>query len=171
VVNFNLREAQTRTPQIHFLAQGGYDNLKSTYNDYKFVATGEKRFFDDKFGVFAEADAEQQNLSANELGAGYTLNSPKLGVANKTYLTGVTLTDIPRTQKRYDGTITMDYRLPEGKIDFMNFYSYGTTNEVDRGESFNLVDGANNHVYTLQNQQAQLTEITNILDFQNTYPF
>ena len=166
VVNFTLREAATRKAQLHLLAQGGYDNLKSTYNDYKFVATFEKRFFDGKFGVFAEGDAERQNLSANELGASYSVNSPKLNVANPIYLDGVTLQDIPSTQKRYDATLTLDYRLPEGKIGLMNFFSYGTTNSVSRSESFNLVDGGNDHVYGLQTQQQDLIDATSILDFQ-----
>ena len=170
VVNFTLREATTRKGQLHLLAQGGYDNLKSTYNDYKFVATYEKRFFDGKFGVFAEGDAERQNLSANELGASYSLNSPKLNVANPTYLNGVTLQDIPSTQKRYDGTLTLDYRLPGGKIGLMNFFSYGITNTVNRSESFNLVDGGNDHVYGLQADQQNLTEATSILDFQKQFP-
>ena len=166
VVNFTLREAATRKAQLHLLAQGGYDNLKSTYNDYKFVATFEKRFFDDKFGVFAEGDAERQNLSANELGASYSVNSPKLNVTNPIYLDGVTLQDIPSTEKRYDATLTLDYRLPDGKIGLMNFFSSGITNSVNRSESFNLVDGGNDHVYGLQAQQQNLTAATSILDFQ-----
>ncbi len=165
-VNFNLREARTPKPQLHLLAQGGYDNLKSTYNDYKFVATFEKRFLDDKFGMFAEGDAERQNLSANELGATYGLNSPKLNVVNTTLLDGITLQDIPRTQNRYDGTLTMDYRLPEGKIGLMNFFSYGITNTVNRSETFNLVNGGNDHIYGLLAEQQDLTEATSILDFQ-----
>ncbi len=169
VVNFNLREAQTSKPEIHLLAQGGYDNLKNTYNDYKFVATAEKRFFNDKFGIFAEADAEQQNLSANELGANYNIKTKNFGQPNRTYLFGVTLTDIPRTQKRYDGTVTMDYRLPQGKIDLMTFYSYGSTRQQNRAESYNLVDGGNSHVYSLEDQQTNLSEATGILDFQKQF--
>ena len=166
VVNFTLREASTRKAQLHLLAQGGYDNLKSTYNDYKFVATFEKRFFDGKFGVFAEGDAERQNLSANELGASYGVNSLKVNVLNPIYLAGVTLQDIPSTQKRYDATLTLDYRLPEGKIGLMNFFSSGITNTVNRSESFNTFYGGNNHIYGLQAEQQNLTAATTILDYQ-----
>ncbi len=166
VVNFTLREATTQRGQLHLLAQGGYDNLKSTYNDYKLVATYEQRFFDDKLGLFAEGDAEQQNLSANELGATYGFNSPKLNVVNKTYLQSVTLEDIPNTQKRYDATLTIDYRLPEGKVGLMNFFSYGNNYTVTRSESFNLVNGGNNHIYGIQAEQQNITVATSILDFQ-----
>ncbi|MCL5020651.1 MAG: TonB-dependent receptor, partial [Bacteroidetes bacterium] len=169
VVNFNLREATTRKAQVHLLAQGGYDNLKNTYNDYKFVGTFEKRFFDDKFGVFAEGDAEQLNLSANTLGASYGLNSPKLNVVNKTYLESMTLSDVPSTQKLYDGTLTMDYQLPQGAIGLMNFFSYGMTNTVTRSESFNLFLGGNNHIYGLQAQEQDLTEATSILDYHQQF--
>ncbi len=169
VVNFTLRKAMTRKAQLHLLAQGGFDNLKSTYDDYKFVATFEKRFFDSKFGVFAEADAERQNLSANELGANYGLNSPKLNIVNKTYLTGMTIQDVPSTQKRYDGTLTLDYHLPEGTIGLMNFFSYGITNTTHRSESFNLFNGGNDHIYGLQADQQNLTEATSILDYQQQF--
>ncbi len=116
--------------------------------------------------MFAEGDAERQNLSANELGASYSVNSPKLNVTNPIYLDGVTLQDIPSTEKRYDATLTLDYRLPDGKIGLMNFFSSGITNSVNRSESFNLVDGGNDHVYGLQAQQQNLTAATSILDFQ-----
>lgn len=168
VVNFNLREAQTRKLEVHLLAQGGYDNLKNTYNDYKFVATAEKRFLDDKLGIFAEADAEQQNLSANTLGANYYLNGPVFGQYNLPLLSGVVLTDVPSTQKRYDGTVTMDYRLHKGKIDLMTFYSYGTTRTQHRRETFGLPTpgGGASHVYTLMDQRSDLGEATGILDIQ-----
>ncbi len=168
VVNFTLREATSNKPQIHLLAQGEYDNLMNTHNGYKFVATFEKRFFSDKFGLFAEGDAERQDLSANELGADYVVDTKNFGIPNKVLLLGMTLADIPKTQRRYDGTLTMDYRLPDGKIGLMNFFSYGIANTVDRSESFNLSTGDNgtSHIYALNASETDLTEATSILDFQ-----
>ncbi len=166
VVNFSLREAQTSEPQFHLLAQGGYDGLQGKYDDYKFAASGEKRFFSDRFGVFAEADVERINLTSNVLGASYALNSPKFGMKNPTYLTNLNLTDVPRERQRYNATVVMDYRLNEGKIDFMNFVSSGTTNQQQRSESFDLSN--NNHNYNATDSKSILNVMTNLIDFQKT---
>ena len=169
VVNFSLREAQSSIPELHFLAQGGYDNLKDAYDNYKLVLTGENRFLDDRFGVFAELDAEQRNLSANQLGTVYNIKTKNIGVPNRTYLMGVTLTDTPRLRERYDGTVTLDYKVDDGRIDFMTFYSYGKTNEQDRSEDFNLIDAGNTHVYSLTDQRDLLSVMSNILDVQKGF--
>ncbi|HEY9165719.1 MAG TPA: TonB-dependent receptor [Candidatus Kryptonia bacterium] len=165
VVNFDLREAQTGVSAFHLLAQGGYNNLKDDYGDYRLGTSGEKRFFDERLGVYADVEVERRNLSANQLGADYNIKTKNFGVTNRTYLYDVTLTDIPRERQRYDGTITMDYKLNDGKIDLMTFYSYGDTKEQDRAETFKLLDQGNSHVYSLTDQETQLTQLTNILDF------
>ncbi len=165
VVNFDLREAQSMGAPFHLLAQGGYNNLKGDYSDYRLGAEGEKRFFDNRFGIYANVEVERRNLSANQLGADYNIKTKNFGVSNKAYLYDVTLTDIPRERQRYDGTVTLDYKLPDGKIDLMTFYSYGDTREQDRAETFKLIDQGNSHVYSLTDQETQLTQMTNILDF------
>lgn len=165
VVNFDLREAQAGLSAFHLLAQGGYDNLKDDYGDYKLGANGEKRFVEDRLGVYADVEMERRNLSANQLGADYNIKTKTFGVPNKTYLYDVTLTDIPRERERYDGTVTLDYKLNDGKIDLMTFYSYGDTKEQDRAETFKLIDQGNSHVYSLTDQETQLSQLTNILDF------
>ena len=77
IVNFELHEAQVKekgVPHFNFLMQGGYNNLSNAYykfRNYKFIGSAENRFFDDKFGVFAQVDFGRQNLSSNELGASY----------------------------------------------------------------------------------------------------
>lgn len=169
VVNFDLREAQTSTPQFHLLGQDNYDNLQNTYNDYKFAADGEKRFFDDKLGIFAEGDIEQINLTSDVLGASYFLNQKILAVENPTYISNLNLTDEPRERQRYDATVVMDYRLPEGKIDLMNFASQGITDEQDRGESYSLT--GNTHDYTLALSRNVLSQITNLFEVQKQFSF
>ena len=58
-------------PMVGLLAQGAYNDLMSSYNDYKFVASAEQRFFDDRLGVFAQGIAQRQNLTSNQLGGSY----------------------------------------------------------------------------------------------------
>ncbi len=164
VVNFKLREATSSTPKFHFVAQGGYNGLQNTYNDYKFVGSGEKRFANRKFGVFAEFDMEKIDLSSNVLGAGYGLKTKILNAVNQVYLSSLNLTDVPRIRKRYNATVVMDYKLPEGKIDLMNFGSSGITDQTMRGESYN--PPSNTHGYSVNISRSDLNIMTNLLEVQ-----
>jgi len=166
-VNFNLREAKTKEPGIpsfSLLTQGSYNNLPDAvnkFNNYKYVISGEDRFLDDRFGVFAQIEIERKNLSSNELGATYT----HPGENYVQYLTtGLNLYDILRDRQRYNGALVIDYKLPEGKIKFTNFLSSGGTNIQNRQEYFDIL--YNQHSYTLTNSNSKLNIITNAIDLQ-----
>ncbi len=170
VVNFELREAQVTTPgvpQFNLLAQGGYNNLSDAYNkfnNYKYVGSAEDRFFNERFGVFAQADVERKNLTSNEFGASYT----NKGNSDQYITQTLNLNDIPRDRRRYNGTIVMDYRLPEGTIKFSNFLSTGTTDIQNRGETFDVIN--NLHNYSLAYSTSALSVITNALHIQYQLP-
>ncbi|MDP4268231.1 MAG: carboxypeptidase-like regulatory domain-containing protein, partial [Bacteroidota bacterium] len=85
VVNFDLRKAkksESGAPTFELLAQGGYNNLQKSYTDYKFDGSVEKRFVDDRLGIYFQASAERKNLTSNEIGASYYLASNNYGVRN-----------------------------------------------------------------------------------------
>ena len=170
-VNFTLREAKETkgVPGINLLAQGGYNNLQGTYSDYKLVGSIENRFFEGGFGIFAEIDVEKRNLTSNELGASYYLNGPQLGIPNPTYLNGLNLIDIPRDRQRYGGTVVMDYRLAEGKIELTNFFSAGDTRTQSRSESYSLT--SNEHDYTTSDSRNKLNVMTNLLEIEKSLSF
>ncbi len=116
VVNFGLRKAQRTTlapdaagtgqslaPMVELRLQGGYTKLKQSYDNYRMVASVEKRFFDDQsFGVFIQGSDEKRNLSSNSLSADYTLYS-KLPPPNA---------DIPYPEIT---GMTLDRRLPQAR--------------------------------------------------------
>lgn len=170
VVNLELREARASKRGIltTLLAQGGYNALTNTHSDYKVVGTAESRFFNNRFGIFAEANIEGRNLTANELGASYNLNAPQLGKSNPTYMQDLSLTDIPRYRQRYGAEVVMDYRRSTFKIGFMNFLSSGNTQEQVRNENYDLVD--NTHSYSATDEQSILDIITNLLDIKKAFP-
>ncbi len=171
VVNFELREAQVKepgVPQFNVLLQGGYNNLSNAYNkynNYKLVGSGEDRFFDDRLGVFAQLDIERRNLASNELGASFNHQ----GSSTIQYLTStLNLNDILRDRRRVNGTIVMDYKLPHGKINLMNFLSSGNTDMQNRAESFDILN--NVHNYTLARSNSTLSIITNALNVKYSLP-
>jgi TonB-dependent receptor len=170
-VNFELREAKVKepgVPQFSLQAQGGYNNLSDAYNklnNYKYIGSVEDRFLDDKLGVFAQVDVERKSLPSNEMGASYTHDAQDFVNALTTY---INLYDIARERQRYNGALVIDYKLPEGKIKFTNFFSSGTTNTIERAENFDVQ--LNNHYYTLSDMNNKLSIITNSIDFEQQLP-
>ncbi len=169
-VNFDIREAKATSngaPQISLLAQGGYNNLMSAYNDYKVVGSVEKRFYDNRFGIFAQGIVQRQNLSSDQFGGSYYL--PDVTKPNQVALGSLSLYFYPREEQLYDGTITMDYKLPEGKIDFVNILSHNNTSEDYHSETYDLQGYGNDIHYNAQHSPNQLNVVTNILNYQQRF--
>jgi TonB-dependent receptor len=169
-VNFDIREAKgtpTGAPSISLLAQGAYNDLMSTYNDYKFVAGIEKRFFDDQFGVFAQGIAQRQNLTSNQLGGSY-YQPDKQDKPDSIVLGSLNLGFSPSEEQRYDGTLTLDYRLPNGKITLVNLWSHGNTTNESHSETYDLANYGNDIQLGTQMSSNVLNVVTNILGFEET---
>jgi TonB-dependent receptor len=169
-VNFGLREAKSTPsglPSVSLLAQGAYNNLMSTYNDYKFVASVEQRFFDDRFGVFIQGIAQRQNLTSNQLGGSY-YQPNKQDKPDSIVLGSLNLTFSPSDQRRYDGTLALDYRLPDGKITLVNLISHGKTTNESHSETYNLANYGNDIQFGTQLSTNELNVVTNILKYEQS---
>ncbi len=170
-VNFKMREAKGGKEGlgIHLLAQGGYTGLSNAYNkynNYKVVPSIEGRFFNQKFGVFMQANLERRNLSSNEFGASYSNKA-----ADQIYYItqSINLNNILRDRQRINGTLMLDYRLPEGKIGLMNFVSSGNTEVENRNETINI--SGNNHTYALTFSKSKINIMSNTLNIEQQLPF
>jgi outer membrane receptor protein involved in Fe transport len=170
-VNFELHEANatdTKVPLISVLAKGGYNGLSDVYNkfnNYKYILSVEDRYFDDKFGIFAQIDIERKNLTSNELGASYDDDRD----SRVDYLTtGLSLYYIARDKQRYNGAVVMDYKLPDGKIKFSNFLSSGNTESQSRQEYLNV--NGNEHHHYLSGSKEKKVSISNLLNIQQQLP-
>src|SRR5208283_723965 len=141
-VNFDIRRAKTNpdaAPSISLLAQNGYDDIMSSDKDYKFVASVEKRFFDDKFGIFVQGIAQRQNLTSDQLGAYYYNSSLNVITNPDTLEMGyTTLTFNASIQQRYDGTVTFDYKIPDGELALFNVVSHGTTTSEQHSDQYTV---------------------------------
>jgi TonB-dependent receptor len=177
VVNFGLRKAaknrtvtdgigtwidQSWFPSLDFKIQGGYNNLKNTKSDYRFVGSLERRFLDERFGVFAQASAEQRNLSANELSVSYALNDKDKGDAGIPDLSSMTIMDYFRTRSRLGATVVLDFQHDNGDIGLMNFVSSSKTRTVNRGESISPTPPGYGY-YPAGQTDNKLTVLSNLL--------
>ncbi len=169
VVNFELREAkveQPGVPRLNFLAQGAYNGLPDAYNkfnNYKYVGTAEDRFFGSRLGVLAQASLERRNLSDNELGAAYSPSGNSL----IDYLTrSINIDDIGRDRQRGNAVVTLDYKLPQGKIYLSNFLSSSVTQSEDREQFYNVNSGTNTQSFVSNYTKSTLNAITNMLVYE-----
>jgi len=175
IVNFKIKEAKGGKKGIGFnlLAQGGYTGLSNAYhkyNNYKFVPSLEGRLFNERFGMFIEANFERRNLTSNEFGANYSNRSTDL----TDYKTNsINLHYIPRDRQRTNGALVLDYKLPQGKVSLTNFASSSITEIEDRNELLNINSGSgslNQHVYTLAYSKSKLSMIHNALKIEDQLP-
>ncbi|MGD0036534.1 MAG: TonB-dependent receptor [Bacteroidota bacterium] len=164
-VNFDIREAKassTGAPTVFILAQGGYNNLSNLYNDYKFVGSVEQRFFDDKFGVFAQAIAERVNRTSDGLNVNYYIpNKPQPDI---TAISNIQPSYNQVMRQRYDGTLVLDYQMPEGRISLMNLLSNGKTTSENYSQYYDVT--GNTLKYYTTSTPNTLNVITNLLHFE-----
>ncbi len=175
-VNFDIRRAKTNpdaAASISLLAQNGYNDLMSSNKDYKFVASIEKRFFDDKFGVFVQGIAQRQNLTSDQLGAFYTNSNLNVTKNPDTLAMGyTTLTFIPSIQKRYDATITFDYKIPDGELALFNIVSHGTTTSEQHSDQYtvqNYTALSDRIIFGTSLQKNDLNVVSNILSYKQEF--
>jgi TonB-dependent receptor len=146
-------------------AQGGYTNLTDEYNNYKFDLMLEQRYLDGRFGVLLQGIIQQQNLTTNRLDVDYTQLSPDTD-PDRLGLTHLNLYFYPRKEKRYNGTITLDYDLPAGNLALTNIFSQSKTNEDHYRQNYGIGQrgGNDNHYYGYRSL-SELNLITNILNY------
>jgi TonB-dependent receptor len=181
VVNFGLRKAQhtqlasegtggTLVPNVEVRTQGGYSRLKESYDNYKMVASVEKRFLDDQsFGVFVQGSDEKRNLGSNNLGVVYTLVDKTHGDAPLPRISSENVNDAFRKRQRYGGTVVLDFQHEHGEIDLMNFMSSQTTQEIIRGETISPVN--DDMSYYANENNNKLSVISNLLAVKHDFSF
>lgn len=167
-VNFQIKEAHATSsglPLIHLEAQGGYDHLQNTLGDYKFSGTIEKRFFNNRFGVMAQALVQRENLTADIFGASYDLQKPTdYSNPGVLIMQSLNLDYRPTTKNLYNGTLVLDYKWNGGKVDLMNFLSRGLQKTVTFSQGYEIASSQINYGASYYPQT--LNVIMNILDFQ-----
>ncbi|MCB9249439.1 MAG: hypothetical protein H6613_13270 [Ignavibacteriales bacterium] len=112
---------------------------------------------------------QQQNLTSNSLDANYgqyakTINPDSL------YLSEINLYFRPRTEERYNATITLDYEIPNGSLAFTNILSQSNSKNNYFRQQYGLERGGNNIHYYADGSDNELNLITNILNFNQKHP-
>lgn len=119
IVNLKLKEAEAG---LHFnlLSLGGYNNLETSFNDYKFSGNISNRFYDDKVGILLNLGLERVIRSSDQFSGGYQEN---IAATNDLYTTSATVSEQKRTRQRSHGSAILDFKTDFMKIKFNNYYS------------------------------------------------
>lgn len=161
-VNFKLRKADPGI-KSNVIVQGGYNNLRNTYNDFMFVGSIGNRFFSDKLGIYVQANIEKRNRSSNDLNAyiGH-YRTPEINVNNVLTTGGISMVDNYRNRDRYGATVVFDYKLPKGSIQFNNILSQSTTTN---NAFFEMYTSGRTHEYNTGDSKNNLLIVTNVLEY------
>lgn len=162
-VNFKLRKADPGF-KSSLIIQKGYNSIRNSLGNYMLVGNIGNRFFNDKFGVYLQANAEQRNLSSNDLNAsiGFFDNNPQIGKYNQLTTGGLFLVDNYRNRNRYGTTLVFDYKLPHGSIQFNNLFNQSITTNNAFSE---IYTSGRTHEYDASDSKNNLITLTNALDF------
>ncbi|MFZ1289341.1 MAG: TonB-dependent receptor [Melioribacteraceae bacterium] len=168
VVNLKLMEAPS---DLHFdvLTQGNYNYSDRNTNNYKFWASVSNRFFDDKLGVFVQANADRSDGGNQTASIGLTRDgSSDLAYGQSAYFTnsanfgyGRSIVDIA------GGSLLMDYKLPNGKIILQNTYAGNFTDQRNNIIGLDF-DGTDVH-YTVDRNKFGRDLWINALQAENSF--
>lgn len=121
-VNMQLREAPSGL-HTDLMYQAGYIAKDNNYGNYKALASGSDRFFDDKLGVYLLLNAESYDRNADNFNASYTVKSQATQGFSPVIVGNMSLDRHLETRNRYGGNLILDYKLPNGSIQSINMVS------------------------------------------------
>lgn len=161
-VDFKLSDAPSQFRSI-WLLQGGYNSLQNNFKPFKSVLGVSNRFINERLGIMLQGNFEQADRGSDNLNAGYSLKRERL--EGEKYapieITNLTLLDRSEMRKRYGVSLIMDLKIPNGKINFINFANRLDRDIMQRQDRYK--PGERAHEYVLLQRQIQTDVISNSL--------
>ena len=160
-VNMELREAPSDL-HYNFLWQQGYTAKSNTLGNFRAVASGSDRFFNDNLGVYLLVNAESYDRNSDNMDARYNIAGEEVDIDPITGYRPVKVQDVSfnrhlETRQRYGGNLIMDYNLPNGSLKFVNLLARINSDYTDHKQKIN---------YDMGRMEWQLREGVNITDQQ-----
>ena len=167
-VNFKLKTAEEGF-HVDVIAQGSYNQLKTNFNNYNFVASISNRFFNNKLGIYLMGNTESRIRSANErtVETWFANSSQSLTEPNPIYASHLALMSTDRTRKRNGGTLVIDYRLNHGSIAFKNFVSSGKDLVQEYSQNYDVYQKSIN--YKTKDATYDVLTLNNLLQYDQQF--
>jgi TonB-dependent receptor len=165
-VNFKMGGAPSEA-RYRMVLEGGYSSHISDIGTYKASFLASNRFLENRLGVMASLNASQVDRSSHVHGASYTiLRDRREGEPHAPVeVSGLTLTDRLETRQRYGGGLSLDWRLPNGRIFFNNVYSRQNRDGVSLRRQYTL----SSNTWTVGQSQSELYTLNNSLSGQHEF--
>ena len=158
IVNFKIKKAPEK-PSFNIIAQGGQNNLRNTYSDFKLSMGGSNRFLSNLLGIYAQIDYENKDAGSQQFGA---VNFSQENEESPVKTNSMQLRDIFRNVKRLGGSLVLDYTIPTTEIKSSNFYSRINREETVFTNTYNYEQQGFGLNY-LDTPESWLTVMTNSL--------
>lgn len=146
-VNMELREAPAG-PQGSLLWQQGYTAKSSTYGNYRGVASGSNRFFNNKIGAYVLLNVESYDRDADNMSANYGIRADAVEQGESGFrpvqVNSVTFTRHLENRKRYGANLILDYEIPRGSLKLINMYTRLNSDYSDHRQSIEYNTGRMN---------------------------
>lgn len=142
-VNMELREAPSGL-HTDLLFQGGHTAKSNTYGNYRAVASGSRRFFNDKLGIYGLVNAESYDRDADNMDAVYGIASSDINLETRfrpVQVNTVTFNRHVETRNRYGGNLILDYNLPRGSLKFVNMFARLNSDFTDHRQNIRYDSG------------------------------
>ncbi len=134
-VNLTLKTAD---PGFHYnvWGNGGYNNLRDSYGNYKFALSGGDRILNNKVGILVQGNIEEKQLPSDNFSAGYAgptkssviLNPPTFYINTNS----ATVTDNNTQRHRYGASVILDYASDFVDVKLFNVYDQKNDSSITR---------------------------------------
>ncbi len=120
-INLTLKSAD---PGLHYnlMGLGAYNNLRSTYNNYKFSGMVSDRFLDDQVGVLFQGNIEQKQLPSDQFAAAFGSVIRATDGSFSIPTNSATLTESNLNRHRYSLSLILDYASDIVDVKLFNVY-------------------------------------------------
>ncbi len=164
IVNFRIKKAPEGLT-FNTIAQGGYNSLRNTYQDFKLSAGVSNRFYANLLGIYAQADYEEKDAGSQQLGNVWFAQENETAPVETNH---VQLMDIFRNVQRLGGTVVLDFSSPSTVIKSSNFYSRIKREEVRYTNTYDFWEQIFNISYQ-DTPESWLTVLTNSIQIDHRW--
>ena len=177
-INLKIKEAPE---DLHYngSAEGGYNQVGNSFNNYKFVGAVSNRFFKNRFGARLQLSTERKQLPSHRFGGSYsppivfqTLDDEGNLTGEKTFklrTLGTSLSDNHTERARHGGNLTLDYKSDFVDIKLFSLYNQKIDDGIQRVNTYRFIRP--NEPFSKRSTQFQANTrlLTNSLE--NTFKF
>jgi hypothetical protein len=161
-VNFDIKKAESNW-HSNIKAQGGYNKLNTSYDNFRGSGTVSNRFLENKLGVFFEGNFQRADRGSDEFSGRYLLEGG--GIKTK----DISLVDRLEKRDRIGANLIFDYDIDNGLLKLSSLYSRTNRDEILRRKRYRVEASLVEH--TIRNREVNIDLFINSLSGKHDFDF